>query len=294
MACVSPLTAYRSPKGGVSFSPKQGGVKFNLPCGQCRGCRLERSRQWAVRCMHESKMHEFNCFLTLTYDDAHLPDNGNLYYPDFQKFMKRLRKRFKGVEINYYMCGEYGERFGRPHYHVCLFGVDFLDRKEFRKGESGFMTYTSELLSKIWTDGDAFVGDLTFESAAYCARYIMKKLTGAAAVMQQIRLNRLTGELYQFVPEFTHMSLKRPIGRSFFEKYKDEIFPFDRVVVRGKESLPPRYYCRVYRKVDPDSWEDISRKRERFRVGKEGTPGRRKARALCLEARSSLLVRGVY
>lgn len=294
VACTSPLKAYRSPNGGVSFTPKAGGVAFNLPCGQCLGCRLERSRQWAVRCVHESKMHKFNCFITLTYDDAHLPVDNFLDYRHFQLFMKRLRKRFKGCEINFYMCGEYGETFGRPHYHACIFGIDFLDKVPYRKGDSGFMTYESDTLTKIWGLGNAFVGELTFESAAYCARYIMKKLLGKAVVKIDARYSVKveTGEV--FVPEFTHMSLKRPIGRSFFDKYNAEIFPFDRVVIRGKESLPPRYYCRVYRKVDPDAWEDISRRRSRFRVGKEGTPVRRKARAICLDARSSLLVRGIY
>nr|WAE43759.1 MAG: replication initiator protein [Microviridae sp.] len=287
------MTAYKGPQG-VSFSIKSGGSEFRIACGQCMGCRLERSRQWAVRCVHESKMHEFSCFVTLTYDDVHLPVDGYLDYRHFQLFMKRLRKRFRDVPINFYMCGEYGDEFGRPHYHALLFGIDFFDKLDYREGESGFMVSTSATLDKLWGLGQCFTGDVSFESAAYCARYIVKKLSGKAVVKIDSRysIDVATGEI--FVPEFTHMSLKRPIGRAFFEKFQSEIFPHDRVVVRGKVSLPPRYYSRVYKRIDPDSWDDVSKKRERFRVGKEGVPDRVRQRAICLDARLALLKRGCY
>lgn len=258
MACTSPLVAYRLDNGSISFGAKSGqGDALTLPCGQCMGCRLERSRQWAVRCVHESKMHADNCFITLTYSDDFLPENGNLHYPHFQLFMRYLRRRFSDVKVRFYMCGEYGTTSGRAHYHACLFGVDFSDRVAFRQSDAGFMSYTSETLSSLWKFGDAWVGDLTFESAAYCSRYITTKLLGNAA-KDVYHVNRITGELFVRVPEFTKMSLKPGIGRPFYDRFRSDMFPHDRVVIRGAVSKPPRYYAKLYSKSHPSEWEDIS------------------------------------
>ena len=119
MPCYYPLNAMRSSSGIQFTGDTIGNIK--IPCGRCVGCRLERSRQWSVRIMHESQLHAENSFITLTYDDAHVPSDYSLRYPDFQKFMKRLRKH-TGLPIRYYMCGEYGETFSRPHFHSCIFG----------------------------------------------------------------------------------------------------------------------------------------------------------------------------
>lgn len=154
---------------------------IKVPCGRCVGCRLERSRQWAMRCMHEAKMHKQNCFITLTYNEENRPYNDDLNYQDFQLFMKRLRERFQGTTIKFYMCGEYGPKLGRPHFHACLFGIDFPDRKLWKVTDSKSKLYRSEILEKLWTKGFSSVGDVNFESAAYVARYIMKKVTGEAA-----------------------------------------------------------------------------------------------------------------
>ena len=158
MPCFHPLTAYQSSDGSISFVERKGGDivrSLSLPCGQCVGCRLERSRQWAMRCMHEASLYSRNCFITLTYNNEHLPSDNSLQYPDFQKFMKRLRKRFNGVDrsanpdsndqfpIRFYMCGEYGETFGRPHYHACLFNFDFPDKTLYRRSPSGSFIYRS-------------------------------------------------------------------------------------------------------------------------------------------------------
>jgi len=102
MPCYSPITGYRSKeinptgKRSIVFNPakaEQRDQALQISCGQCIGCRLERSRRWAVRCMHEAQMHRYSCFLTLTYSDEFLPSDGTLVLKDFQDFMKRLRKR---------------------------------------------------------------------------------------------------------------------------------------------------------------------------------------------------------
>lgn len=295
MACTSPLLAWRLEDGSISFGAKRGqGDAISLPCGQCVGCRLERSRQWAVRCVHESKMHEFNCFITLTYSPEFLPENENLQYSDFQKFMKRLRKEFSAVRIRFYMCGEYGEHTGRPHYHACLFGVDFADKKPLSKTSSGHLIYQSAVLDKLWPFGHASVGALTFESAAYCSRYIMKKVLGPSADEAYRFVNQSTGEIFQRVPEFTKMSLKPGIGRPFYDKFCSDMFPHDRVVVRGSVSKPPRYYAKIYAKDNPLMWEEISYRRTLDVVPSEQSEERLSARDVCNKARVARLGRNSF
>lgn len=135
--------------------------ELSLPCGRCTGCRLERSRQWAVRCMHEASQHKKNCFITLTFDSEHCPKDMSLDYRVFQLFMKRFRKRVHPLSIRFYMCGEYGELFGRPHYHALIFGYDFPDKAYYAKSGAGEDIYISRVLSDLWPFGLATIGECT-------------------------------------------------------------------------------------------------------------------------------------
>ncbi|WNK13973.1 MAG: replication initiator protein [Microvirus sp.] len=258
MPCYFPLHAYRGKSNEVDkikITFRRGnswrGVKLDLPCGQCIGCRLERSRQWAVRCMHEASLYEDNSFLTLTYDDAHLPSNLSLVKSHFQDFVKRLRKSIAPKRVRYYHCGEYGDTLGRPHYHALLFNHDFEDKKFFST-RGGNTVYSSEELSRLWPKGFAVTGGVSFDSAAYVARYIMKKVTGDFA-------GRHYGDR---LPEYTTMSRRPGIGAGWFSKYAADVFPLDRVVVRGKETRPPRFYDRLLQKVDRALYEKIKIDRE--------------------------------
>lgn len=264
MPCYHPLTAYKTADGSVIFQERKGDVvsTLSLPCGQCIGCRLERSRQWAMRCMHESSLHKANSFLTLTYSNDFLPERGQLVYTDFQKFMKRLRKRVHPLKPRFYMCGEYGETTSRPHFHACIFGFDFPDKRAFKRSGSGAVLYRSELLESLWPYGQSLIGDVTFESAAYVARYVMKKVTGHNSKSHYERLDSDTGEIYSMVPEFTRMSLKPGIGAGWFDKYQSDVYPHDFVVVRGKETKPPKYYDRLLEKANPDAFEVLKFERE--------------------------------
>ena len=237
--------------------------EVSLPCGQCIGCRLERSRQWAMRCMHEAQLHENNCFITLTYDDTHLPSNQSLHYRDFQLFIKRLRKRYPSTKISYYMAGEYGENFGRPHYHACIFGLDFHDKKLWKRTAAGSLIYRSPDLETLWPFGYSSVGDVNFESAAYVARYIMKKQTGKNTHDMHYKWTELeTGEVHTLLPEFNKMSLKPAIGLNWYKKYKNDVFPHDYVVLRGQKLKPPKYYDKLYKNDNPYEYEQILATRE--------------------------------
>ena len=211
-------------------------------------------------------MYEDNCFITLTYNDKHLPYGGTLVKKHYQDFMKRLRQHYEGKKIRYFHCGEYGEESSRPHYHACLFNLDFKD-KELYSEKDGIRLYTSETLEKIWKKGFCTLGDVTFESAAYVARYIMKKVTGDKAEDHYKSLDPETGELFKIEPEYTTMSRNPGLGKKWFEEFKDDVYPGDFVVVNGTRCRPPRYYDNLLDRVDAEALEE--RKRERKKRGNE-------------------------
>lgn len=256
---------------------------ISLPCGRCMGCRLERSRQWAVRCVHESKCFEDNCFVTLTYAPEFLPPDGSLDRKQVQDFLKRLRFKFKESKIRVFYCGEYGDKLSRPHYHICLFNFDFKDRVKWKK-VNDFWYYTSDTLASLWPFGHSTVCDFSFETAAYVARYCTKKISGSAAK-----------EHYGVrTPEFLGMSLKPGIGRSWYDKYaKSDLFPHDCVISNGSKSKPPRYYDVLRERDDPSGFAKA--KESRRQLGEEtafnSTSERLATRLKCLESRTRLLVR---
>jgi hypothetical protein len=259
MACFHPLQAYQCSDGSIIFSERKGDVvrSLSLPCGQCRGCRLERSRQWAVRCMHEASLYEQNCFITLTYDNDHCPSDRSLNYGDFQRFMKRFRKRFKDSTIRFYMAGEYGEKFERPHFHACIFGFNFPDLTLWKRTPSGALIYRSKSLEDLWPFGYSSVGDVTFESAAYVARYVMKKRTGKCIGDHYETTDMETGEIKERVPEFNRMSLKPGIGFGFYKKFTSDIYPHDYVVINGRETRPPKFYDKKFADDFPEDFEAL-------------------------------------
>lgn len=260
MPCYSPLKGYwaktrnESGKRSIVFTAREGFIDkpVDIPCGQCIGCRLERSRQWAMRCMHESQLHTQSCFITLTYNPENLPRDGSLSKRHFQLFIKKLRHHLKGRKIRYFHCGEYGESLGRPHYHACLFGYDPSD-KELLTENQGIRLYSSPSLEKIWGKGFVTIGDVTFESAAYVARYITKKITGDKAESH-----------YQGrQPEYVTMSRRPGIGKKWFEKYQTDVYPKDFITVREKKVKAPKYYDKLYEHIDPSAFEQIKIERKR-------------------------------
>lgn len=278
MPCYKPLKAWQCLDRSVVFAElKRHDIvkQIDIPCGQCVGCRLERSRQWAIRCMHEASLYKNNCFVTLTYSDEHLPADYSLHYDDFQKFMKRLRKRFKGIEpsayaesqdkrpIRFYMAGEYGENFGRPHFHACIFNFDFHDKKLWQKTSSGSKIYRSEALEELWPFGYSSIGDVNFQSAAYVARYIMKKVTGGMADQHYQEVNLDTGEITSRKPEFNKMSLKPGIGYDWYKLYKTDVYPHDYVIVNGKKVKPPKFYDKKFAVEYPYEFDQIAWEREK-------------------------------
>lgn len=215
---------------------------FEIACGNCVGCRLSRAQGWMIRCVHEAQMHPANAFLTLTYNNEHLPGNGSLQPDQVQRFMKRLRRAVAPQRVRFYLCGEYGEQFARPHYHALIFGWAFPDRVEHGRSPKGNILFRSPLLEDCWPFGYTSIGEVTRESAGYAARYVMKKITGEQASDHYHRVDPETGEAWSVIPEYNRMSLKPGLGESWLKRYWKDVYPGDFVVIEGKKYKPPRYY----------------------------------------------------
>jgi len=240
---------------------------LKLPCGTCIECKLARSRMWAIRCVHEANTHDVNCFVTLTYSPEELEKycpKGSLNKREYVLFMKRLRKEIltdkkrakvlkqprkittRTDKVRFFHAGEYGEKLGRPHHHACLFGLDFAD-KVLWKIKRGVRLYTSETLERVWGHGYCVIGEVTYESAAYVARYILKKITGEDAD------EHYDGRL----PEYTTMSRRPGIGKNYFDRFKTDIYNHDRVELKNRLMRPPRYYDGLYEAENPEGLEKI-------------------------------------
>ena len=267
MPCFSPIRGWQHWQSNVHGTHpltfdrrKSNGNRMSVPCGQCIGCRIDRSREWAIRIKHEASFHQENSFITLTYAPEHLPYDGSLRPGDFQRFMKRLRKELDPKKIRFFHCGEYGDRLSRPHYHAVIFGHAFDDRHPVGTGPSGTV-YSSPQLARVWGKGFVTVGDVTFESAAYVARYVTKKVNGKQKDQHYEVVNTQTGEIHPVHPEYATMSRRPGIAKEWFEQYASDVYPHDFVVHKGRKVRTPRYYDRLLAQADPDLFGEVKRSR---------------------------------
>lgn len=275
MPCYHPINAWRTESGSITLKIEKGipDSFIELPCRKCIGCRLDIARQWAVRCVHEAQMHKENAFLTLTYNDKFLPAGGTLVKKDLQLFFKRLRDLLyrqdeeHPIKFRYYAVGEYGSDGDRPHYHILLFGFNFPDRVLFYQ-ENGKSLFTSSILQNLWPFGYVTIGDLNFDTACYCARYVQKKYIG-----------EYPDEHYKGrIPEFAIMSkMQGGIGKSWFDRYKNDLYNHDQCVVDSRFiTRPPKFYDNELKKLDPEKFALLQEKRrEKAKDNPDNTPERR-------------------
>ena len=293
MPCYKPLSGWRSDipnengKFPILFSPPKGKdlPEVELPCSRCIGCRLEYSRQWALRIMHEKSCHDEACFITLTFNDENLPDDMSLDKREWQLFLKKLRKNLHPKKIRFFMCGEYGQdqdmlkigidAIGRPHYHAIIFGHQFTDLEPYEKNAQGDILYTSKHLEHIWGKGFVSVGNVDFESAAYVARYVVKKITGEAALDRYQYYDEETGQIFLKQVEFCLQSRRPGIARNWYEKYKDDLTK-GFITERGIRMQPPKYYDNLFSVDKPHTFDDIKemRKMEQENKSFDNTPDR--------------------
>lgn len=250
MPCYKPSVAYLPLDGGqLSFTEKKNCRTVSIACRQCIGCRIMMQTAWTVRIMAEANMNSENWFITWTYDDAHMPVNGSLQYSDFQYLNRKLRKELGS--FRFFVAAEYGDSFGRCHFHSINFGLHLPDL-EVKRFASGSVRYTSKTLERLWGKGNVFIGTVTPQSARYVASYCLKKLGGKLAEDKYSRVDESTGEIVRLTPEFARMSLKPGIGASFFDKYWQEIVANRAVVGAGgvKYSIPRFFNERI------NAWDD--------------------------------------
>lgn len=246
---------------------------IDIPCGQCIECRLAYSRDWATRMMLEAQYHDSSYFLTLTYDDAHVPlsaygdpETGEaipsltLQKKDMQGFIKRLRRRLEydgKPQIRFYGCGEYGSETHRPHYHIVVFGLELDDLELLKKSDMGFPYYRSQLIEECWTYGYSMVCNVSWDTCAYVARYVTKKWTGDYKEFY---------EQFNILPEFALMSRKPGIAKQYFDEHKEDIYRFDELYLKmsdgGKTTKPPRYYDRLFDVENPEIMQTIKQARK--------------------------------
>lgn len=240
--------------------------QIEIPCGRCVECRLEKSREWANRMILEMPYHSMTSFITLTYDDDHLPRryvyddktkldarlyDSSLVKRDLQLFIKRLRFSLPDVKISYYACGEYGDQTHRPHYHIIIFGYQPDDLKLYKITKRQETLYTSASLQRIWNKGYVIIGNVSWDSCRYVAGYVQKKLYGKDAEIY---------EQYNIVPPFSLMSLKPTIGKRYYDDHKHEIMKYDEIFIKKGDKVlkvkPPKYYKRLYKQEYPDLYNE--------------------------------------
>lgn len=275
--CTNPLIAYEDKqkklngKKDILFTKVKGQPDILLPCGKCIECKMEYSRQWAVRCHCEAQMHEANSMLTLTFNQENHPQDNSVHPEVISKFIKRLRKAIYPKKIKFFGTGEYGEKGWKPHYHILIFGYDFPDKVLWGQSPKGMDLYISEQLSKLWPYGYHSIGQVTVESSAYVARYCIKKLELETDEDGRIPLtDPETGEYHLLEKEFITMSKGSkkhgtyPIAYEWIKKYWKDVYPKDYYVIDGTKHKPPRYFDTWMKENQPDIIEEVLTKRMEF------------------------------
>lgn len=252
---------------------------MEVPCGKCDGCLQDRATEWALRCEHEARLHLHNWFITLTYDQAHLPAGGSLQVKDLQDFWKRVRKEYSGVR--YFACGEYGENYSRPHYHVLAFNFlprDLTYRRELH-GEK--MLYDSAHLRQLWGHGSVWVDLFTPATAQYVTNYVRKKSAAAPTSPSQAPLVCVRGQGDPRAssvrhPEFQVMSRRPGIGSGFVSRFLSDIYP-DGFVTRkgGSRTRAPRFYDLTLERVNARMYRKVKRARKAAAANNPEATGKR-------------------
>lgn len=257
MSCYRPVKGYINLKG--KFQRQNNGAKLldaTMPCGHCDGCRRRKRDDWAIRCTHEAKLYRHNTFITLTYDPENLPVNGSLVPHHMDRFLDNLRKRLNRKPFRFFACGEYGDNFHRPHYHILLFDYWPEDARQ----AIGTDYFSSKFLTDKWKKGHVSIGQVTYASAKYAAKYTLKEPIGYKKAMhQEQRYDHLHGLLVDVDPQFVKFS--PGLGKKWVEKYWTDYYPNDFIVMRNQngttQHATPRFYDDWLRQHHPEIYAQV-------------------------------------
>ena len=237
MKCLKPVRIFKN-LDKVKFP-----MGLLVPCGQCMNCRIQKREEWTLRLMHELLYFDSCIFFTLTYSDEHLPPNDSLVKKDLQDFFKRLRKRLGKRKIKYFATGEYGEEFGRPHYHIIMYGMDYLN------------TDDRQMIKDSWNLADwnklgrKPFGDVSIQSIRYVVSYIEKKILGKQEEFA-----------YDGVEPAFHL-VSKGIGKDFAMENHERLESTGSLQMFGFKRAIPRYYREVA-EIPNDAARDFGRRKE--------------------------------
>lgn len=273
MKCFFPKPAWysktKAANGGFAITFKiaeaQTDYQILVPCGGCLGCRMTRKMDWAMRISHEARYHQKSMFLTLTFRPSDLPLDNSLSKGIMQKYIQDLRNYARGERISYFLAGEYapgkkknpqtGIPFpGRPHYHLIILGAEFDDQVSIDTGSKGDTVYTSADCEKLWPYGNNYIGKVTPASAAYCAGYIVDKMTGPLGELHYVTDDPEEG-LLNIEPEFQLQSTRPALGKSWFDEYHADIQK-GFITDKGQKREVPRAYERWLEQYFPENYDE--------------------------------------
>jgi hypothetical protein len=246
---------------------------MKLPCGKCNECKTKKAQEWALRGKHEAKQWPHNAFITLTYNDDHLPAHESLEPHQLTRFIKRLRNRAtrhpedilgeRAHGVRTIHCGEYGGTTERPHYHLLAFNCGFRDAQK-NGHNNGNDYYRSQILDELWSDERGPIGHANFgmitagAAAAYMAKYTMKNKH------RRDRFNE-DGEVTK-LKEFMRMSTRPMIGQNWVDKWAKTDARHGTIWDDGHHVPIPRSYRRAIQKHYPELYEEIEHNIERSRL----------------------------
>lgn len=267
---------------------------IEVPCGSCENCKADQAYEKAFRMMAEDKSSTASCVVNLTYDDVHMPKvfeydvetgevlstfTNTLFYPDVQAFKKRLQRHFKYKynedNIRSVVAGEYGDQYGRPHYHIVFYNLDIRDLVYRGKTKNGSDEYTSETISKLWGKGFVTIGDFSRETAQYVSNYILKKIKGGESEAHYKGLGKR--------PEFVISSRKPGIGADWLINHIEDYKKYGKLVIGTNSGLMELHSCqyldRIIAEQDPEEAKrlkeaksNLAKMREEFRAQLSNVP----------------------
>lgn len=258
---------------------------LKVPCAGCLDCRLKHSRENAIRCVHEASLHKNNCFVTLTYKQESLPSNNTFNFSHPKNFIKKLRNKIcisqqcKGNRFNWstlkdeytcrgfcskiktFGCAEYGDKGGRPHYHLLIFGYDFEDKTKWKMSKNPrmkCMRFRSRILESLWPYGFSESGTVTMQSAGYVARYVVKK-------------NKKKREIEKELSRFHEKAIcfSQGIGLEWLKKFHSDVYTTDLLSYKNRKGTyskmkPPKYYDRKADQLGLIDFQEIKLAREAY------------------------------
>lgn len=266
--CTRPTKAFEEKEAGLrpcfdfSRALKEGLRPIELPCGTCPECCKDYYTQWATRGSRELMEWPHSVFITLTYDNKHLPKDKSLDKRDLQLFIKRVKKHFgstKSNPIRQIYCGEYGTQTNRPHYHAILFNCEFNDKKFHRRTEQNHNVYTSATLTTLWGKGFAEFGEAQPSSVAYLFKYILKKKSRKEK--RKPHFIEVDGITYEVAHEFIESSRNPGIGAFMRDS---QSLKKGYLIVDGVKKKLPKYYMEALKKTSPEHYEKIKDQRFDF------------------------------